>query len=318
MRGSDAEGAINAALDVMEESRISRMILMPQPMIGVEKRGTILPPVPVERWIREARQHPRRFAVMGGGGGLNAMIHDDSPNGRPSESLKRRFEERAEAILNMGAVGFGEIAVSHLSMIPGQQVMDVRADHPLLLLLADIAAKHDAVIDVHFDLIRKDIRRPDYISIENPEILKSNIGAFERFIAHNRRARISWAHVGSDRLTFWTAEFTREILARHPNLYMSLRMFASKSGLNHPLTEDGISDDWMQTFKRFPDRFFLGGDQFFLPPALSGRRGPAAKFARMSKDTRDRVNRFLTYLPPEIARKFAYENALRVYKLSKN
>ena len=266
--------------------------------------------------MKEARKHPDHFLFMGGGGSLNAMIHEESPDGHPSEKLTLRFKKRAQAILKSGAVGFGEIAISHLAMVPGQHVMDVPADHPLLLMLADIAAENGTVIDVHFDLVAQDIPRPSYMPQENPATLKSNIEAFERFLSHNRGAKISWAHVGSDRLSFWTAEFTREILARHSNLYMSLRMFPSKSGLNHPLTDSGISDDWMQTFKQFPDRFVIGGDQFFLPAALRNNSGPGANFARMSQNTRDRVNRFLTYLPAEIGRKFAYENAARIYRLT--
>ena len=312
----DSKGTLEAAVAVMEANRISQMVLMPQPMITERRGGKTLPPVPIERWIDEARRYPDRFVFMGGGGSLNAMIHDDSADGHPSEELKQRFAARAEEILAMGAVGFGELAVLHLSMVPGQKYMDVPADHPLLLMLSDIAARHDVVIDIHFDLIREDIPRPDYVTDDNPAVLKRNLDAFERLLDHNPDARISWAHAGSDRLSFWTAEFTREILARHPNLYMSLRLFVSKSGLNYLLTDDGIAADWMETFTQFPDRFFIGGDQFFVPPALSRKNGPGARFARQSQDTRDHVNQFLGYLPAEIARKFAFENAVRVYKLT--
>ena len=312
----DAKGTLEAALSVMDSNQISLMVLMPQPMINEKRNGKVLPPAPVERWIDEARKYPDRFVVMGGGGSLNSMIHDESADGHPSEGLKKRFAERAEAILEMGAVGFGELAILHLSMVPGQQLMDVPADHPLLLMLSDIAAKHDVVIDVHFDLVREDIPRPDYLSDENPAVLKRNLDGFERFLEHNRDAKICWAHVGSDRLSFWTAEFTREMLAKHPNLYMSLRLFPSKSGLNYPLTENGITAEWMETFTQYPDRFFIGGDQFFVPPALSRNDGPGARFARQSQDTRDHVNLFLGYLPPEIAKKFAFENTVRVYKLT--
>jgi hypothetical protein len=313
---SDARGALDAAVAAMDANHISQMVLLPQPMIDERRRGVMVPPAPIERWIGEARKYPDRFAVMGGGGSLNAMIHDDSPEGRPSDELKTRFAARAEAILETGAVGFGELAVTHFSMVRGQQLMDVPADHPLLLMLSDIAARHDVVIDIHFDPVAADIPRPSHMTDANPPVLKRNLDAFERFLAHNRDTKISWAHAGSDRLSFWTARFTRDMLARHRNLYMSLRMFASRSGLNHPLTDDGIAADWMTTFEQFPDRFFIGGDQFFLPPVLSKNDGPGAIFARQSQNTRDRVNRFLGYLPPKIARMIAFENARRVYKIT--
>ena len=316
LQSPNATSALDAAIEAMDTNHIAKMVLMPQPMIGIVRKGRKLPPVPVERWIDAARRYPDRFEVMGGGGSLNAMIHEDSPDGHVSEALERRFAQRAEAILNMGAIGFGELALTHLSMVPGQEYMSVPADHPLLLMLSDIAAEHDVVIDIHFDPIAADIPLPGYVNGENPPTLKRNLDAFERFLDHNRRTKISWAHVGSDRLSFWTASFTRDMLGRHPNLYMSLRMFASRSGLNHPLTDDGITEDWMATFRQFPDRFFIGGDQFFLSSALRRKDGPSVKFARLSQDTRDRVNRFLSYLPAEIARKFAFENAVRVYKIA--
>jgi len=66
-----------------------------------------------------------------------------------------------------------------LSMVPGQEFMDVPADHPSLLMLSDVAARHDVMIDVHFDLVVEDIPRPDYLSGDNPPVLKRNLDAFE-------------------------------------------------------------------------------------------------------------------------------------------
>jgi hypothetical protein len=55
----------------------------------------------------------------------------------------RDFEEESEALVKAGAVGFGEIAVEHFSSGRGGHPYESTSpDHPLLLALADIAAKH--------------------------------------------------------------------------------------------------------------------------------------------------------------------------------
>ena len=91
-------------------------------------------------------------------------------------------------------------------------------------------------------------------------------------------------------------------------------MSVGRSKKNHPLTDNGITSDWMQTFEEFPDRFFLGGDQFFVPPEVGGA---AAQFAKHAKGIRNRSNLFLSHLPPTIAKAIAYENAMRVYKIKR-
>ena len=67
--------------------------------------------------------------------------------------------------------------------------------------------------------------RPDRpgFNPSNPAVFKENLNAFERLLAHNRKARIIWAHADTDPLLTRTPELQRELLARHPNLYMSLR-----------------------------------------------------------------------------------------------
>jgi hypothetical protein len=313
----DVRGAIGEAVAALDSSHIAKIVLMPQPMVGSSRIiGKVLKPVPFERWIGEARKHPGRIYVMGGGASLNVMIHEESPDGHPSEALKKRFAERAEAILKLGAVGFGELALTHFSMVAGQPYMNTSADHPLLLMLADIAAKQGVVIDVHFDPVVEDIRPPDYMTGNNPVVLRRNIDAFERFLDHNRDAKICWAHVGSDRMSFWTAEFTRDMLAKNRNLYMSLRLHLTPSEQNFPLSPSGIKPDWMETFRQFPDRFVMGSDQFFISPALRKSGGPAARFAKLNDGTRELSERLLSYLPPEIARKFAFENAMQLYRLN--
>lgn len=300
--------AVQAAVSIMDDNNIAHMVLMPTPQVTTHN-----PPFPLEKFIVEAKKYPDRFVVLGGGGSLNDMAHTHSHDGKPSAALKKKFADRADAIIAMGAVGFGELSILHLSLQPNHSLEDISADHPLWLMLADITAKHNVVIDMHFDPVVYDMNLPPWLPDNNPPFLKRNIDAFERFLSHNRNAKISWAHAGSDTLGHWTAEFSDEMLSKHPNLYMSLRMIEGRSGQNFPLTDDGIARDWLAVFKKFPDRFFLGGDQFFVPPGQA--QGPPAVFSRMAKNTRRLSQTFLSHLPEDIAKAIGSENAKRVYQI---
>jgi predicted TIM-barrel fold metal-dependent hydrolase len=304
---SDYRGAVAAAVMAMTEAGISKAVVMPPPQPGgsgafdVEGFAGSLTP-------------RNRFAFLGGGGSLNGMIQDTKPDA-VDEGVKRRFEERATSIVKQGAAGFGEITAHHLSHVPGHPYERSEPDHPLLRLLADIAARHDVVIDFHFDVVAEETKAPAFLSVPpNPGTFAPNLPAFERLLEHNRGARIVWAHAGSDMLGHWSPELSRRLLARHPNLFMSVRMVPGRAPQNHPFDRDGaLRPVWLSLFQEFPDRFVIGGDQFFVSPAVRG--GNAAEFAQRAPIARQRTAALLAALPPDIARKIGLENAIRLYKL---
>jgi predicted TIM-barrel fold metal-dependent hydrolase len=190
----------------------------------------------------------------------------------------------------------------------------VPADHPLLRLLVDLAARHDVPIDLHFDPVLEKMARPDWARSTNPAVLPANFPAFERLLAHNRNAKIICAHAGSDNLGQWTVPLSRRVLATHPNLFMSLRMAPGHAFQNHPLTKEGeIRPGWLRLLGDFPDRFVIGGDQFFVDPADSNERW--ALFASRAAPIRQRTNVFLATLPDALARRIAQANVARLYKL---
>lgn len=308
---TDYGSAIDELLGVMKGDNMARAIVMPTPQGDAGSRSSW----DIEDFLDLARKHPNRLAVMGGGSTLNKMIHLESPDGKVGDEIKARFRKRAEDILAKGAIGFGEMSILHISLLENHTFESVSGDHPLLLLLADIAAERDVPIDMHFDLVAEDIKTAAWLSQPpNPPIFKRNLDGFERLLAHNRKAKIVWAHAGSDNLGQWTADLTREMLRKHPNLYMSLRLNIGRGGhkQNNPLAEDGLKPHWQSIFAEFPDRFVIGGDQFFTP---LGSKSFVAKFAKAAGIIRKRTNIFLSRLPPDIARKIGYENAIRIYKL---
>ncbi len=279
-------------------------------LLGVQMSLAMPPPSVRERPAEDQtlaevmNQYPQRIAFLAGGKSLNPMILETAFD-EVSAAVRRQFEERAEEILGLGAVGFGEMGALHLSTKDPHPFVEPPPDHPLFLLLADIAARHGVPLDLHMEaVIEEQPTPPEYDHAPNPKTLQENIFAFERLLAHNCGARIVWAHAGWGLTGHRTVAFLQRLLGDHSNLYMQVRI--SKTGLssNRPLDENGqIRPEWVNLLRSFPDRFIIGSDAKYGGSAGSGVRvleGPRA---------------FLDQLPPDLARRVGYENALRVYGL---
>lgn len=302
----DFDEAARAALQFMDNNNIRKMVVMS-------------PPRPKENFDIESLEgvmtkYGERIVVMGGGGSLNPMLQEANRSGTVSEEVRRRFEETAEAIIASGAKGFGEIAAHHLSLTPSHGYESVSADHPLMLLLAEIAARHGVPIDLHFDPVPEDVPTPASLSSpRNPPVLKANLDGLERLLAHNRKTTIVWAHAGSDPVGFFTPQLAREMLSRHPNLSFSIRpLYNSPSAMVNP--RGGINKSWIAVLTDFPDRFVIGTDSFIVASNYSGPDAPKS-FAPKAEKQRNAVRILLGSLPETLARRIGYENAERMYKL---
>lgn len=303
----DFDEAARAALSIMDSNNIKKIVVMS-------------PPRPKENFDIESlkgvmAKYGARIAVMGGGGSLNPMLQEAGHSTVVADEVRRRFEEMAEAQLAGGAKGFGEIAAHHLSLTPSHGYESVPADHPLLLLLADIAARHGVPIDLHFDPVPEDGPTPASLSSpRNPPMLKANLDGLERLLAHNRKATIMWAHAGSDPVGFFTPQLARAMLERHSNLAFSIRpLHNSPSALVNP--RGGVNKEWVAVLRDFPDRFVIGTDSFIVAGNYSGPDAPKS-FAPKAGKQRDAVRILLDSLPEPLARRIAYENAERLYKLA--
>jgi len=305
----DFSKAFSAALVIMDQIGISTMFVMPPP-----QTSTIYD---YDAFVSALRKNSTRFAFLGGGGSLNVMIHQAAGERTINEKMKQQFKQKADEVIRQGAAGFGEMAIQHLSLHGTDHPYEnVAADHPLLLLLSDIAAQHDVPIDIHLDVITNDIPTPASLaSPNNPKILHANVAAFDRLLDHNPKTRICWDHVGSDNTGHWTADLSRGLLKKHPNLYMSFRVGPGNEPGNFPLTRDGqLKPEWLSLLKDFPDRFMIGSDNFIASASFKGS-GTAASLASKVPATRKLTPVFLNNLPADLARKVAFENAVTVYKL---
>jgi predicted TIM-barrel fold metal-dependent hydrolase len=118
--------------------------------------------------------------------------------------------------------------------------------------------------------------------------------AIVRLYAHAPQARIVWAHTG---IGGTPADRVRELLRRHPTLMGEL---SYRPGL----LEDGrLSPAWRSLFAEFPDRFLVGSDTW-----VNGRW---QQYEPLMAEAR----RWLGELPPDIARRIAWDNAARLFGL---
>ena len=303
--GDFASGAKNA-VETMDQLGIARTIILPPPQ-PPDSRNLY----DYDRFAPALSDYPGRFAFLGGGGTLNPPIQQFAARPAAPEAIRRDFTAAANRILAAGAVGFGEITAEHLSYEPGHPYESAAPDSPLLLLLADIAAERGVPIDFHMDAAREDRPSPPVLADRtpnNPKTIPANIARFERLLAHNRGARFVWAHAGRDQIGDWTTALSRELLGRHPNLYMSVTLRPQQFAVmaNFPFGPGmTLKPDWIALLTEFPDRFVIGSDHFYAAPQLAGRRpGPTPA-----------VRRFVNMLPAALAAGIARENAERLYKI---
>ncbi|MGE5538766.1 MAG: amidohydrolase family protein [Gemmatimonas sp.] len=281
----------------------------------------ILPPPNVEGRGAEANAYAQAVApyeglyVAAGGGSLNPMIERAHSTGEMGPQIAGPFRQLAERFSHSGIVALGEFASVHLSMFNGHPYEDTPPDHPLFMMLADIAAENDLPIDLHMEVIPQDMDMPKgwhQRSSANPETIKGNVDNLERLLAHNANARVVWAHVGWDNTGYWTVDLTRRLLAAHANLFLSIKLNPNAAAPeNRPVAGNGsIKPEWLALFREFPDRFVIGTDAFYnaVPNA---QRSP-------DEGTLDQARRFVDALPDDLKRKIAYANAVRIYRLDRS
>jgi len=290
----DIDGTVRSTLAALGRQHAA-MILLQMPPDTFDHPGHY----DAEVVLAAVKKYPGKLAALGGGGTLNAMIMQSVATGDSGPAVQAKFKQRAEDLLRAGVVGFGEMTAEHYSGVTPYQYAP--ADHPLYLLLADIAAEHGVPIDLHMEAVPQDMAVPAGVkSPPNPPRLRANIAAFERLLAHNPRAKIIWAHAGSDGTGYRTPDLCRRLLAAHPNLYMEIKTDPHAAGMNYPLADGKIKPEWLALFTAFPDRFILGSDQHYPEP-----KDPEQRWQE--------VVRLFNQLPAGVRKQIGTENVGHIY-----
>ncbi len=308
---ADFSAAALNLLASMDSLGINLALLMPPPSSGDPAYAAHYDYTDLKATIDA---NSERFGLVGGGKVLNGVIHqfvlaDSTPTAADLDA----FEADARAIAQAGAAGFGEMTVLHLSYKKSHPFIEVPANHPMFLRLADVAADVGMPIDIHLELCSEKRPLPTLFLTppegNNPDSLQANLAQFGSLLAHNRRANIVWVHVGWDNIGDMTTAQLRTMLTAHPNLFMALKMLDNPGQLqdmdNRPLDISGnIQSDWYDLIVEFPDRFILGADEFFGDGnETAGSPSTAGTWSILGE------------LPDSVAVKVAGDNAKAVYRL---
>lgn len=299
----DYEGAAKTALQKMDVLGIKKMLIMPPPF----------PPghdsfYDYDDFTEVMKKHPDRFGFLAGGGILNEMIQKAIKNGKTDEAAKKEFKEKAYKMLADGALGFGEFAGEHLCLGPNHNHQEAPPNHPLFLILADIAAEKNVPIDIHMEAVPHKMPLPrDLKSPPNPAELTPNIEQLEKLLSHNEKAKIIWCHAGWDQTGERTAELTAKLLEKHPNLYLSIKICNEDCAVENSMLDNNgnLRPEWLEVIKKYPDRFMIGSDQFYISPMIKAKLPPSA----------DDTISVLAKLPKDIKDKIASGNAVKVFNL---
>jgi len=305
-RSRDYLPAARLLLQTMDEYRVGKAIIMPPPQ-GSGQHGTY----GYEDLLPVVEAHPDRIAFAGGGGSLNPMINGTQPED-VTDGVRATFRKKALQIIEAGASAFGEMTAMHFCMDPKHHYVASPPDHPLFLLLADIAAEHGLPIDLHMEAIHSEITVPARLReacSKNPVTAPSTVPAFERLLSHNADAKIVWQHIGWDNTGQMTPELLRRLLKTHGNLFLAFKAVPQKPG--GPARRNAIGDSdgnvghqWLDLLREFEDRIVVGADEFIN--AGSGYRKPP-----FFKQTWRLIDR----LPDDLRRKIGRENAWQIYNL---
>ena len=88
---ADAKGSIEAALRAMSAGNAAKIIFLPSPFTPDDPAK-----FDAELILDAEKQHRDKFAFLGGGGTLNAMIQESVRSGDAGPEIQRKFKARAE------------------------------------------------------------------------------------------------------------------------------------------------------------------------------------------------------------------------------
>ena len=252
-----------------------------------------------EQAAEYAEKYPGRFVAFVGGQRNELWT-------QWAWTIEHPFLVEAEAKLRTGRYsGLGEFILHHYGynrLVPTthQHVsgdLEVPADSPLMLKIADLAARYDVPVVIHAEAEPRTVEQ------------------VRRLLAGSPRTKIVWAH----NCGRGPAEHAAAFLKAYPNLMCDLGQMAVPLttpygyGTGWPAGRsmhisivqyrDGrISSAMRELFEAFPDRFVIGTDT--AHPFQYSRYPDIVEAFRL----------LLSQLTPETARKIGYENAERLFR----
>ena len=238
----------SAVIKTMDEHQVNLAVVMPVPNAGAgrgrnagRKRAAT-----DDFYLAAAKAYPRRLIAFYGGNMLNQILmttESSSLTNRDRELFRKEVEEELK---DGGYKGIGELGPRHIAWRPGMREIRYPADHPLMFDLADLAGQYKISMDIHL------------------EATEESIVQFERLLAYNPKAKITWSHAGWSNTGLATPESIKKLMSQHPNLYSSIkyRRAAGEAGQKVSLLDSrgALLTNWKSLFEEFQDRFLIGTD----------------------------------------------------------
>lgn len=257
-------------------------------------------PTTDESVLKIAERYPGHMFVMAGMQRPDFTFMDWN---KPSRIAQNILNEIDKKLTERKVIGIGEILIRHWAY-PGDggrvgqhAEIDKAFDSVFIRQVGLIALKHDVPVIIHME--------------GYPELVKQ----LERVLSESPLLKLVWAH-GCGRLD---PMIIRGLLERHPSLHCDLSNMTNTGG---------YGSGWPRA-ESFTSKMEVGG--VFLEPYrqllidFEGRFYIGMDVAHQSRWTMDQGNTFekrvlrtrelLGQLPSGLARKLAYENVIRLFKI---
>lgn len=190
--------------------------------------------------------------------------------------------------------GIGELMSRHDDLTALTYGEPPHLDHPAFLDIFDLGAAEGLPVLVHHNIT----------AASTPEVLY--LDELKNALAHNRDARIIWAHIGISRRVEvpHLAAIADELLAENENLWIDISWIVYNYYFleeNPDGFEDGDSlDDWAALMEKWSDRFMVGTDK--------------VGHWETYPDEVVKYYALLDKLAPETAQKICHDNILNLVK----
>lgn len=214
--------------------------------------------------------------------GESGLIDPDHP------AFVRLYEEAQRRFADGSAKGFGELHTDNHNSGPMRMRRHIRTDNPVMRRFYEIANQYGGFVQLHSQL------DDDFVT----DVLK--------LTADYPKVTTVLAHC----LPLAKPADLERLLSQRPNLVCELSaqgaVHNQLAGLNRSprvYSDAGIKRDWKRFIERYPDRVMIGTD------ACCGWFG---SYTDMVVEIR---TNFLPNLAPDLMKKVAYENAVRIFDL---
>lgn len=211
----------------------------------------------------------------------------DGLTNKNSNAFIEMFKEADGLLASRKAYGFGEIHIDNNNSSPTNHFRrKVTLDNPVVRAMYEIANKHSSFIQLHM------------------EADDANIAALKRYLAEFPRVSTVISHG----LPYGKQTLIRDLLEKHPNVYFELSrkgaVLNEKEVAQAFSIRNGVKEVWLKSLEMYPDRFLIGSDTHYPDES---------KYDEVMQEFREGL---FPYLQPETLQKVAYQNAVKVFRLT--